>query len=77
MSKKDKQNKKNPAVGDKIAMAIFSRAVPALIERWKRYNDENESSKVTFDEFLVDIMNEYDMKGGKNMGLQLLKLQSF
>lgn len=54
--------KKNSALGDKVAMKIFQRAVPALIERWERYK-QDKNTDITFDRFLIDIMNEYEKKG--------------
>lgn len=56
MSKKNKI-KKNSKLGNKVALAIFINAVPALIERWQRYKEEN-SSDVTFDVFLTDLVEE-------------------
>lgn len=54
--------KKNSALGDKVAMKIFQSAVPALIERWERYK-QDENTDITFDRFLINIMNEYEKKG--------------
>lgn len=56
-------NKKNYKVKDKVAYAIFMRAVPALIERWERYKAD-ENTDITFDRFLIEIMQNY--KEGEN-----------
>ena len=50
--------KKNGKIADKVAFAIFKSAVPALIERWERYK-QDENTDITFDRFLIDIIQNY------------------